>query len=346
MHVAVGAAHAVGTPQGREFGAGGGGSAALELPVAGAVGVQAHLGGLALAKGAEPSDTQVAPTGTGTAVFGALGVRLRAFGARRVAGPWIDANGGVAQTGNLVRPVFDAHLGWEFRVARGSRWDAGPFLGYTQIVQPKDDLRSTDARVLWAGLSVSLGAPERAPRVPPTVEPDRPAPPPPFPLDRDGFAEASDVCPGEDEVLAEDESCLGEVKIVEDRIVLDDVILFDFDSPRIRSRSQRLVRKIAQVILAEPDVKNVSIEGHADAVGSEGYNRILSMARAESTRRMLVAFGVPADLLLLVGHGKGHLKVQTPKPHEGNRRVEFIVSRKREVAFGPDSAHTRPGGAP
>lgn len=338
VHVAAGAAHAVGTPQGREFGAGAGGMAAVELPLTGAVGAQAQFGGVVLAKGASPNDATLAPTATGTAAFGALGVRLRAWGARRPAGPWLDANGGVAQTGNLVRPVFDAHVGWDVRLSEDSRWDAGPFVGYTQIVQPSDALRGNDARVLWAGLSVSLGAPPRPAPVPKTVEPVPPPLPPPIP-DHDGFADASDACPGDDEPLADGEDCAGEVRIVEDRIVLDDVILFDFDSPRIRRRSERLVRKVAQVILAEPDVQGVSIEGHADAVGSEAYNQKLSVARAESTLRMLVRFGVPSSELGVVGHGKEHLKVQTARPLEANRRVEFIVSRKREVVQERTASH-------
>ncbi len=334
VHVAAGAARAVGTPQGREFGAGGGGTVDLELPVAGSLGAQAHVGALVLAKGDSPSDPSLAPSSAGTAAFGAVGLRLRAWGARRPAGPWVDANAGVAQTGNLIRPVFDAHLGWDIRLSSRSRWDAGPFVGYTQIVQPSDDLRSTDARVLWAGLSVSLGAPVPREPVPVTVEPT-PAPPLPPPSalpDRDGFAEASDLCPGEDEPAPEDESCVGEVRIVEDRIVLDDVILFDFDSPRIRRQSERLVHKIARVILETPDIQSVSIEGHADAVGTDLYNKVLSVARAESTRRMLVSFGVPVESLRLVGHGKGRLKVPTSRAHEGNRRVELVVARKREVA--------------
>jgi OOP family OmpA-OmpF porin len=339
VHVAAGAAHAVGTPQGREFGAGGGGTADLELPVTAALGAQAHVGALVLAKGESPSDPSLAPTSTGTAAFGAVGLRLRAWGARRPAGPWIDANAGVAQTGNLVRPVFDAHLGWDIRLSSRSRWDAGPFVGYTQIVQPSDDLRSTDARVLWAGLSVSLGAPARRDPAPATIEPTpEPPPPPPTVPDRDGFAEATDLCPGEDEPAPDDESCVGEVRIVSDRIVLGDVILFDFDSPQIRRQSERLVHKVAKVILETPDIQSVSIEGHADAIGTELYNKILSFARAESTRRMLISFGVPAERLLLVGHGKGHLKVQTERAHEGNRRVELVVLRKREVAVERTSA--------
>ncbi len=335
VHVAAGAAHALGTPQGREFGTGGGGTAAVELPLGAALGAQASVGALVLSKGESPADPGVQPTGTGIAGFGTLGLRYRAWGARAPAGPWIDANGGVAGTGTVARPVVSAHLGWEMRIARSSRWDAGPFLGYSQIVQPAGDLRSNDARVLWAGISVSLGAPERAYVSPPSVEPALPLPAPPAARpDQDGFADAYDTCPGEAAPVSEadrDGGCVGDVRIVEDRIVLGDVILFDFDSPRIRSRSHRLVHKIADVILAAPEVQTVSIEGHADAVGTDAYNQHLSLARAESTRTMLVHFGVPTERLVVVAHGKGRLKVQTARPHQGNRRVELIVSRRREL---------------
>lgn len=335
VHVAAGAAHALGTPQGREFGTGGGGTAALELPLGAALGAQASVGAVVLSKGESPADPGIQPTSTGVAGLGTLGLRYRPWGARAAAGPWIDANAGVAGTGAVARPIVSANLGWEMRISRGSRWDAGPFLGYSQIVQPEGDLRSNDARVLWVGISVSLGAPERAYVAPPSVEPSPtpPAPPPASP-DRDGFAEAFDTCPGEEVPASEAEregGCVGEVRIVEDRIVLGDVILFDFDSPRIRSRSHRLVHKIADVILAAAEVQSVSIEGHADAVGTDEYNQRLSLARAESTRNMLVHFGVPSERLVVVAHGKGRLRVQTARPHQGNRRVELIVSRRREA---------------
>ena len=340
MHVTAGAAHAVGGPQEREFGAGGGGSATVELAVGSVLGVQASGGALVLSAGAAPSDPNIAKQGTGSAFLGTVGVRFRPLGASRVAGPWIDANGGLAQTGSEGRVAVDAHLGWDFRIAKKSRWDVGPFIGFTQIMQSDIEFRPDDAHIAWAGVQLSIGASEKPL---PAPLPNREQPePPPRDRDRDGLAEVEDICPPLDDDGMAPEGCPSpEVKLVGDRLVLDDVIHFEFNSPRIRRLSTGLVRKVAEFINTNPGILEVSIEGHADARGTEEYNQKLSEERAESTRTMLVGFGVEEPRLRVIGHGKSHLKVPTLHADERNRRVEFIVSRSAEAAGPPPPASPR-----
>lgn len=334
VHVTAGAAHAVTGPQEREFGAGGGGSGTVELAVGNVMGVQASGGAVVLASGAAPTDPALARQSTGSAFMGTVGVRYRPFGAQRVAGPWIDANGGLAQTGGESHVAVDAHLGWDFRVAKQSRWDVGPFVGFTQIMQSDIALRPDDARIAWAGIQVSIGAtPKARPAELPNME--RPQP---VVRDDDGALTVEDVCPpiGEDGYAPD--GCPGPVvTIVGDRIVLDDVIHFEFNSPKIRTRSTGLVRKVAELIVRTPHIQEVSIEGHADARGTEDYNLRLSEERAASTREMLIAFGVDSSALRVVGHGKSRLKVATPLADPRNRRVEFIVTKSAEV-HGPPVA--------
>jgi len=340
FHATAGAAHALGGPQQREFGAGGGGSATIELPVGGALGVQANAGGVVLSAGDAPADGSIAPKSTGTAFLGTLGVRFRPFGSSRVAGPWIDANGGLAQTGSRGRLALDAHVGWDFRISKSSRWDIGPFVGFTQIFQPSETLSSADARVGWAGLQVSLGAPER--KAPPPAPVMGEAPPPPGPKDEDALATAFDICPPPSEIDGSaPEGCPSEeVKIVGDRLVLGDVIHFEFNSPVIRKRSYGLVKRVAEFIAAHPDIVEVSIEGHADARGTLPYNQKLSEARAESTLALLVERGVDPVRLRVIGHGKTRLKVDTQMADPRNRRVEFIVTRGAHAA-NPSHAPAR-----
>lgn len=332
VHVSAGGAHAVGGPQGREFGAGGVGAGTLELPATSRIGVQASAGALVLSKGDAPKDAGIAPTGTGTAFMGTMGLRFRAFGATRVAGPWIDSNVGVAHTGEVTRPAFDAHLGWDVRVSRDSRIDVGPFLGYTQIFQPDSELRGSDARILTAGISISLGAKERArPAEPPSREAPLPelAPPPPvFVQEREEIAEAIDVC--KDGEPPTEEGCGDGVRLYEDRILLEDIVHFEFDSARIRRQSYPLVRNIARFIGEHADIVDISIEGHADEVGTVEYNNKLSEARALSMKKLLVRFGVTSSRLRVVAHGKSQPKIVTLRPEAKNRRVELFVTRTRE----------------
>jgi OOP family OmpA-OmpF porin len=338
VHVTAGAAHAVGNSQQREFGAGGGGSATVELAIGRIFGVQASGGALVLSAGSSPADSGVAKQATGSAFLGMLGVRLRPLGAYYVAGPWIDANGGLAQTGSEGRIAVDAHVGWDFRVAKKTRWDVGPFVGITQIMQSDASFRPDDARIAWAGIQVSIGASEKQRPFP---EPKHEQPEP-ISHDRDGMAEVEDFCPPIDEYGMAAEGCPGPVvTLVGDRLVLDDVIHFEFDSPLIRKESTGLVRKVAELIVATPSILDVSIEGHADARGTEQYNQQLSEARAESTREMLVQFGVDGQRLHVIGHGKSRLVVPTPNAEPRNRRVEFIVSRSGELAGPPPNSEPR-----
>ncbi|HEY8076769.1 MAG TPA: OmpA family protein [Labilithrix sp.] len=313
VHVEGFGAHAVGTPQGSELGTGGGGAGTIEVPF-GPIGAQAGAGAMALAQGSAPTDSSVAQRSVGTAMFGTAGVRLHPFG----MGPWADANAGVAQTGSLVRPAFDAHLGWDFAVSRG--FALGPCVGYMQIVQPEDSLRPDDARILTAGLSLTFGG---APRSTPAPEPRVEEPPPP-PEDQDGLVEVDETCPA-DMVVLPDGECAPKVELVDDHIEIGDVIHFAFNSPLILGESEKLVQRVAELIEAHPEIAELRIEGHADARGTEAYNMALSQARAASTREMLVHFGVQRSKLAVAAYGKSRLVIATPLPDRRNRRVEFIV---------------------
>lgn len=331
VHAGAGAAHAVGGAQQRELGTGGGGHAAIEWSFAKTIGAQAGVAGLALSKSEPPTDAGIAPRSTGTAVLGTLGVRVHPFGGAESLGLWVDANGGVARTGDAMRPAFDAHLGWDFRLARSSRWEAGPFIGYTQIVEPSSSLRPDDARIAWVGLAVSFGGRDERPAPDPSsLEPSPllPARPVPAPVvmrdDEDGDVEVIDKCPEGD---AEDGCRTPEFELLADRIQLDERIHFELGVGRVKSKSHWLLVRLAKFINSHPEIVEVSIEGHADAIGDVEYNQQLSEARAASTRKFLVKFGVDPERIKVVGHGMTKLHVPTLNAEERNRRVEFWVKR-------------------
>ena len=69
-------------------------------------------------------------------------------------------------------------------------------------------------------------------------------------------------------------------------------------------------------------------EGHADAIGSDGYNQRLSEARAQTVRTFLVQQGIATEAVNAVGFGESR-PVATNGTAEGrqqNRRVELVVS--------------------
>ena len=346
----------VGAPQSKEYGVGGGGAVALELPVAAVFGIQAEAGALAQTKSARPADATLADHGPGASVFGALGGRLRPFGGGgRVAGLWVDANVGLAQTGGASRVTFDTHVGHDFRVGSG-RFDVGPFAGYTHIVQPENTLRPDDAHVLWIGVHVALGAPFPPPPAPPQMArvtpppPPPPTPPPPLPeppsdRDNDTVVDADDACPDVPGIPTADAKTNGcppegeHVRVEGMRIVLDDVIHFDTDSPRVRHVSWAIVKQVADFINANVDVLEVDIEGHADIIGTEEHNQRLSEERAKSVKRLLEHYGVDPNKLTAHGHGESRPRAvgATERQFRQNRRVEFTIMRARPAQSAPEN---------
>ena len=76
-------------------------------------------------------------------------------------------------------------------------------------------------------------------------------------------------------------------------------------------------------------IRSVSIEGHSDNIGSEGYNLELSQCRAEAVRNFLLDNGISPERLTARGYGKAY-PVATNNTEAGrqqNRRVEVVVLR-------------------
>ena len=86
-------------------------------------------------------------------------------------------------------------------------------------------------------------------------------------------------------------------------------------------------------ILNDNPTLSVLIEGYADAVGSESFNLRLSRARADAVRDYLVASGIAADRLRVVGRGEIDPLApnarddgsDNPEGRAVNRRVELSV---------------------
>ncbi len=437
LHGNVGGLHAVGEPQQSQYGFGIGAAAAAELTLAKIVGLQVELSGLGLSTGDQPADSShIAHHGVGVDVGAMAGVRLHPFGARRVAGLWLDGNGGVAFTGSVVRPTFDAHLGYDFRVG-SRRFDVGPFVGYTQVFQPSDTLVPGDAHIVWVGAHFALGATrERGDRDHDTVFDDEDACPdvpgirtpdprtngcPRGDRDHDTVYDDEDACPDvpgirtpdpktngcprgdrdsdtifddedacpeipgirtpdpktngcprsdrdNDTVFDDEDACPDvpgvrtadpktngcppagdQVRLEGDKILLDDIIHFDVDSPRVPHVSWAVVRKVAEFIKATPDVLEIDIEGHADETGSDEHNLILSRMRADAVKKIIVEDGV--DEKRITTHAYGETRPKVPGHAEEqlrqNRRVEFTVTRSRARPQELTPAEpAKPGGTP
>jgi outer membrane protein OmpA-like peptidoglycan-associated protein len=91
------------------------------------------------------------------------------------------------------------------------------------------------------------------------------------------------------------------------------------------------VKKVADLINANPDILEVHVIGNADRTGTEEHNKILSAARAESVRRLLIHFGVEEKRLTdeALGATKPRAQGFDSAALSQNRRVEFIITKTR-----------------
>jgi outer membrane protein OmpA-like peptidoglycan-associated protein len=114
------------------------------------------------------------------------------------------------------------------------------------------------------------------------------------------------------------------------RIVLRGVH-FDFNKSDIRPDSRPILNEAAEILKENPDVR-ISVEGHTDAIGSDGYNQQLSLRRAEAVFRYLVSHGVPPERMEVIAYGKRRpvASNDTDSGRAQNRRVELRVVPQRQ----------------
>ncbi len=101
---------------------------------------------------------------------------------------------------------------------------------------------------------------------------------------------------------------------------------FDFNKATLRPEAFPILSNAAEILLTYTDV-SVDIVGHTDQVGSDRYNDKISLQRAESVKKYLIAKGVDASRLNTVGKGKRELLFNENDPTSRfyNRRIEFRV---------------------
>ncbi|MEM8949911.1 MAG: OmpA family protein [Pseudomonadota bacterium] len=101
---------------------------------------------------------------------------------------------------------------------------------------------------------------------------------------------------------------------------------FDYKTAELGAEGQREVELIARLLRQKPG-REVIIEGHTDDVGSEGYNFVLSMARADAVKEALIEHGIEGDRLVVAAMGET-LPASFSNTEDGrakNRRVEVII---------------------
>jgi outer membrane protein OmpA-like peptidoglycan-associated protein len=117
------------------------------------------------------------------------------------------------------------------------------------------------------------------------------------------------------------------VVVKKGRIVILQQVRFANDRDVILPDSFPLLEEVSQVLLANPRVARVRVEGHTDSKGKPVHNTRLSERRARKVREFLVERGVAAGRLEARGFGPERPLVPntTPVGRARNRRVEFVI---------------------
>ncbi len=158
--------------------------------------------------------------------------------------------------------------------------------------------------------------------------------------DQDNVLDEADACPNEAEVrngYADEDGCpdAENVRVVRDKILLDERIHFHTNSVIIRSISHPLLRRLGQLMNEHPEYTHIEIQGHADSRGDPGFNQRLSDGRARAVMNFLVEqVGVDRSRLHAAGFGNAQPLISGSDPRSLylNRRVEFSITREGSSA--------------
>jgi outer membrane protein OmpA-like peptidoglycan-associated protein len=106
--------------------------------------------------------------------------------------------------------------------------------------------------------------------------------------------------------------------------------------------------EIADVILRNPQLQLIQIQGHTDDRGGGPHNMELSQRRADSVRTWLIGAGIDGSRLEARGFGMTQPLVPniTAANRARNRRVQFIIQQQGDApaAEGEPAAGGAAGG--
>jgi outer membrane protein OmpA-like peptidoglycan-associated protein len=123
------------------------------------------------------------------------------------------------------------------------------------------------------------------------------------------------------------------VKIENKEIRIKQQIQFAIDQAAILPESNGLLAEIADVLIKNPRIKKVEVQGHTDNTGTPEHNQSLSDQRAAAVVTWLTSHGVGGERLVAKGYGQEKPLVPnvTPQNRAQNRRVQFIILDQAEA---------------
>ncbi len=149
-----------------------------------------------------------------------------------------------------------------------------------------------------------------------------------------------DACPDKPETIngiKDEDGCPEKIKatvrVVGKKIEILKKVYFKTNKATIMKRSYAILRAVAAILRANPQVKLVRIEGHTDDRGSAKANLDLSQRRAESVRTFLIELGISASRLEAKGYGEDKPVQPNCRKLRGRRRRKACWAKNRRVEF-------------
>jgi peptidoglycan-associated lipoprotein len=126
---------------------------------------------------------------------------------------------------------------------------------------------------------------------------------------------------------AKNEAAASATLLVQRRVVIEfEDVHFAFDRYNLRPEALKILDEAVAKLQANPSIQ-VTIEGHADSVGTQQYNLALGDRRANAARDYLVMRGIAASRLRTVSYGEDR-PIDTNETAAGrarNRRAHLAV---------------------
>jgi peptidoglycan-associated lipoprotein len=106
-------------------------------------------------------------------------------------------------------------------------------------------------------------------------------------------------------------------------------VSFDYDMSIIRDDQRATLQKNADYMRRWTSIR-VTIEGHADARGTNEYNLALGERRGNAVRDYLVGLGIAAERMVVISKGEESpvCTDETEGCFARNRRGHFIITAK------------------
>lgn len=109
-------------------------------------------------------------------------------------------------------------------------------------------------------------------------------------------------------------------------------LYFEFDEDAINPRTRRQLEIITLILKSDPG-KKITLSGHTDSLGTDDYNRSLSLRRAAAVKEYLAAAGVSESQIILQAKGSTQPRrpnvtesgADDPDGRRANRRTEIYL---------------------